>query len=964
MRWLLLLLICAGLSLPAGAEPRLLGRPPVQTLQPSIAVYPQNFGLIELADGGLAVASRDGVLLFDGERWSVERLPNREMVRSLARGENDDVWVGGYNSFGTLTRAPNGEWRYSELSAQFMTPGEQPAFADVWSILVAPEGTYFRTLRDVFFLPAGGGPGQRWRHEERFGAIVRLQGEVLLQFRGEGFRVRRGEAWQPLAHTAALKQLVHTLVPLDEDTLLGLGSDGRWWGLGLETLREVPMPEGLPPSSEFQKALRLRDGHLVFASGDGRLWLVAPDRGSFVILRLEQGFLSGLWQARDGSLLVSGNRTIHRVVWPPRWTALDDTLGATGNLHLAREEAGELWVFGSGGALRAEAQRNAPSRLQIQPELTQSLFDRHVLADGRALYAGGHHLLMLDAGGLRPLSDELVYPRMLQPSALHSDLVWVFTEHGLRRLELQPAPRLSPPLQRADDMRVRALVEVSSDDLWLGTERSGLWRYRLGEDRELLSAQRMGSEQGITYGPIAYAHISLWPDGSLRASTAEGLWRWDGVGAFVADSVFGLDAQRLTEERLRLVPGADGNAWAFSPTRVLALRGGRWQTVDLGGLCHGAIEQIGALADGRTFVLCHGALLLMSSLEVEAETHARQVRLTRVLRGGTGTEPMPVALVPEVPIVAPAKGFNIAFEFALAELDQSASAQYRWRLQGLREEWSPWVRATRVNYTELDPGDYRFELEARDTRGRISRAEPWPFVLLPPWYETSWARVLFAALLLSVAALSTRAYIRRRTARIEAERRRLSELVAERTAELADANRKLEDIANRDGLTGLANRRRQDAYLRAVWFQSQERQRPLSVLIVDVDHFKRYNDQHGHPAGDALLQGLSELLAASLRRSEDLVARYGGEEFLLVLPGAPAELAFEFAQSLCESVRASALGVTVSIGTATIVPTDATRLSELIECADRALYQAKGAGRDRAVAASALGALASGGTSA
>ncbi len=962
MRWLLLLLICAGLSAPAPAraEPTLSGRPPVQALQPSIAVYPQNFGLIELADGGLAVASREGVLLFDGERWTLERLPNREMVRSLAQGEHGEVWVGGYNSFGALVRAPNGEWQYRELSAPFLDPGEQPAFADVWSILVAPEGTYFRALRDVFFVPSGGGRGQRWRHEGRFGGIARLHGEVLLQFRGEGFRVRRGEDWHPLPHSQALKQLVHTLVPLDDDTVLGLGSDGRWWGLGLQAVHEVPMPEGLPPSSEFQKALRLRDGHLVFASGDGRLWLVASDRGSFVILRLEHGFLSGLWQARDGSLLVSGNRTIHRVVWPPRWTALDDTLGATGNLHLAREEAGELWVFGSGGALRAERQRDGPSLLRSRPDLTQSLFDRHVLADGRALFAGGHHLLLSEEGGLRPLSDELVYPRMLQPSAHHAGLVWVFTEHGLRRLDLQPAPRLSPPLERADDVRVNVLVEVSGDDLWLGTERSGLWRYRLGADRELLSSQRMGPAQGIAYGPIAYAHVSLWPDGGLRASTAEGLWRWDGKGAFAADSVFGLDALRQPEERLRLVPGADGEAWAFSATRLLQLRGGRWQAVELGGLCRGAIEQVGELADGRPFVLCHGALLLMSNLTVEPATHAPRVRLTRITGNGIGVKPQALDLAPEAPPVAPAHGFDIAFEFALAELDPSTRAEYRWRLGGLREAWSPWVRSTRVNYAQLDPGDYRFELEARDAQGRVSRAAPWPFVLLPPWYETPWARAMFAALLLSVAVLSTRGHIRRRTARIEAERRRLSELVEARTAELADANRKLEDIANRDGLTGLANRRRQDAYLRAVWFQCQERQRPLSVLIVDVDHFKRYNDLHGHPAGDALLQGLAELLAASLRRSEDLVARYGGEEFLLVLPGAPAELAFEFAQGLCETVRSSALGITVSIGVATLVPSDATRLSELIERADQALYRAKGSGRDRAVAASALGAPAPG----
>lgn len=954
MRWLPWVLLCCLAAGTARADIELRGRPPVQQLVPSVPVFPQNFGVLELDGGGLAVASRDGVLLFDGERWSLLRLPNREMVRSLAPGAGGTVWVGGYNSFGSLSQAPNGKWAFRDLTAASLEPGEAARFADIWSIVVTPEGTYFRALRDVFFVSADGEKRQRWRHEGRFGGIARLQGEVILQFRGEGFRVRRGDVWQPLPHTAALTQLVHTLVPLDERSLLGLGSDGRWWGIGLDQVREVPMPERLPPSSEFQKATRLRDGHLVFASGDGQLWLLAPGREAYVSLRLEQGFLSGLWQARDGSVLVSGDTRIHRVVWPPRWTALDETLGLRGNLQLAREQGGELLAFGSGGALRAQALPNAPSRLQTMPELTQSLFDRYPLADGREVLSSGHHLLLRDAGGVRMLTDELVYPRELQPSGWHKDVLWVFTEHGLRRLDLQPELSLSAPLQRADDMRVKSIAEVAADELWLGTERSGLWRYRLAADRSLRSADRMGAEQGIEYGPIAFAHVSRWPDGSLRASTAEGLWRWDGARGFVRDDVFGLDAQRRPEERLRLVPDRHGKDWAFSPTRVLQRHEEGWREVDLGGLCRGAIEQVDALTDGRPFVVCHGALLLKSGAHTEAATHKPQVRLTRVLRSRGAAAPASLALAPEAPLEAPAQGFNIAFEFAMAELDQSISPQYRWRLYGLRQAWSPWVRSMRVNYTQLDPGAYRFELEARDAHGHISRAAPWSFTLLPPWHETAWARAVFALLLVSAAALSTRAYIRRRTARIEAERRRLSDLVEARTAELAEANRRLEDIANRDGLTGLANRRRQDAYLRAVWFQCQERQRPLSVLLVDVDHFKRYNDQHGHPAGDALLQGLAEVLAASLRRSEDLVARYGGEEFLLVLPGAPVELAFEFAESLCQTVRASPLGVTVSIGSATIVPTEHARLSELIERADQALYRAKSSGRDRAERAADL----------
>lgn len=946
MRWLFLLLLLSPLS---AALAELRGRPPLQQLIPDLGVLPQNFALMELAEGGLAVANYEGVLLFDGERWSLLRLPNREIVRSLARGAEGTVWVGGYNSFGRLLREPNGRYRFEDLSEAFFAPAEARSFADVWSVLVVAEGVYFRALRDVFFLSADGTRRLRWRHEERFGAIAELQGRVLLQFRGEGFRVRSGDAWEPLPHTAALTELVHTLLPLDESSLLAWGSDGHWWGLALDSLGKVPMPAGVPPASQFQKAARLRDGHLALASGAGLLLLVDPQRHSFVRLRLEQGFLSGVWQAADGSLLVSGNSRVHRVVWPPQWTALDDSLGLQGNLNRVREQDGELLTFGGDGAARAVQIANGPSELKPFEVLEQSVFDRLPLPDGSVLYAGSHHLLLLRRGQLIRFSDELVYPRAFHASAHHPGVYWLATEHGLRTLDLRgPEPRLGPALNRADDMLVQSLIETATDELWLGSARSGIWRYRLGDAHTLLAAERMGAEHGIEYGPIAFGQVSLRPDGALYASTAEGLWRWDPAGRFLIDDLQGLAALRQTEERLRLLLSADGEHWAFSPTRVLRRGEYGWRAEPLGGLCRGAIQQIERLSDGRRVIACDGSILLQSSAQ-PAEAVAPEVRLTSAQRSLGGALPEALDLGPAMQAAVPARGFAIAFEFALPELDRSSAAEYRWRLRGLREDWTPWLRSTRVNYSQLAAGDYSFELQARDAQGRISSAAAWSFRLLPPWHELAWVRAAFALLLLVLAVLFTRLQIRRRTARLDAERHRLAKLVDARTAELAEANRRLEDMANRDGLTGLANRRRQDVYLRAVWFQCREHQRPLSVLIVDVDHFKLFNDRHGHPAGDTLLQSLAELLAAALRRSEDLVTRYGGEEFLVVLPGAPLQRAAEFARDLCGSVRESGLGVTVSIGVASVIPADIRGLSKLIERADRALYAAKSAGRDRVV---------------
>ncbi len=177
--------------------------------------------------------------------------------------------------------------------------------------------------------------------------------------------------------------------------------------------------------------------------------------------------------------------------------------------------------------------------------------------------------------------------------------------------------------------------------------------------------------------------------------------------------------------------------------------------------------------------------------------------------------------------------------------------------------------------------------------------------------------------------------------------------------EQKDLQDKLAVLATSDGLTGLANRRHFDERLSEEWSRAKRDGTPVSLLLVDVDHFKKFNDQYGHPAGDACLRSLARILAAQVRRPADLVARYGGEEFALLLPNTDAVGCEEVGERVREAVRnlgmLHALNppskvVTVSLGGATNLPSHGTmECSMPVDAADRALYGAKESGRDRLV---------------
>ena len=170
----------------------------------------------------------------------------------------------------------------------------------------------------------------------------------------------------------------------------------------------------------------------------------------------------------------------------------------------------------------------------------------------------------------------------------------------------------------------------------------------------------------------------------------------------------------------------------------------------------------------------------------------------------------------------------------------------------------------------------------------------------------------------------------------------------------------LRSMALFDGLTGVPNRRKFDEQLVRDWRQSQREQTALSMILIDVDHFKRYNGHYGHQAGDAALQAVARVLDGTLKRPHDLLARYGGEEFVGVLPNTGLSEAVELAERMQAGVRAlnlehsgspEAQVVTISLGVATVVARSDLAPQALVEAADQQLYAAKQAGRARVCAA-------------
>lgn len=296
---------------------------------------------------------------------------------------------------------------------------------------------------------------------------------------------------------------------------------------------------------------------------------------------------------------------------------------------------------------------------------------------------------------------------------------------------------------------------------------------------------------------------------------------------------------------------------------------------------------------------------------------------------------------------------DIEIRFTGISLIKSDQIKFQYKLEGHDANWIDAGTRRAAFYSYLPPGSYTFRVKASNSDGIWNEQGATLKIELEPYLYQTWEFLFLgilgsAFLLIAVWKISVH--------QLETRERRLAKLVADRTSELALANENLKALANSDGLTKIGNRRRFESFLSDEWHRAVRFKTEISLVLLDIDHFKAYNDTYGHLAGDECLQKVAEALAETIKRPTDLVARFGGEEFALVLGGTDAAGALTIAEHAVHNIReldiahrtsSTKTWLTVSVGIATLLPNLDASETELIQTADLALYSAKTNGRDR-----------------
>jgi diguanylate cyclase (GGDEF)-like protein len=931
--------------------------------------------------GYLWVGTQSGLARFDGVRfvaYSPEDTPALPgiWIRALLSDRRDRLWIGTYKG---LARYASG--RFTAIPAN--DPARYPSL-DIFCIVERADGDILAGTSEGVFRVEGvrlvhvGGPAPALTLLSRpdglwigtTGAVARVAGAQttrlalpadaasaavvrLVDTQGrlwagtsQGLYALAANGWQPVPAAPGFDGSPITAMFADRDDNLWIGSNA-----GLARFRGGALMEFVPdthPRAFPQVTAALEDR-------EGDLWLGSQLNG---IARLWNG-----WTRR-----YSVGEGLHDpIVWSLSPAAGPETPGA-------------IWVGSNDGLSLFE---HGHFRLVVPGSALPHPQAYNLLSEPDRVWIGTRRGLVVWRDGRLESPPELAPMASAQINGIVRDRdgsLWFPTTIGLFHLADGRLQRIAQA-QGLRDPRVRVIALGHDGELLLGTQ-SGLLELHGGRVRPF--AIQAGLPADLDVSSIVQLHDGRWVIGSLAGRLlVEAGGRWHTLGpeqGLPANSPF-----FLNEGDVAAAGAGRGDAWLWiagirgiSRVRISELpRAGDSATRKVHGemvlnergdpnagqqgfCCNGAGNSKGFRAGDVLWLPSRDGVVALDTRDIVRNPVPPSLVIER-LRTPDGWRT--VATGSGARMALPASARDLGFEFTALSFQDPASVQLRYRLRGYDRDWHRLEDARRrnANYTNLPPGDYTFEVIGANNAGVWS---PQPatlrFRIQPLFHETWLFRMLLAALLAMLVYAGYRFQLQRHGR----QRASLEDQVQARTRELHAANARLEKASQTDPLTGLRNRRYLANQIPAdLAYYDRERQRSgaydqvLVFALVDLDFFKRVNDQHGHRAGDQVLLQVAHVLGA-LARSSDYLARWGGEEFLLVF----RPMTGRHLETIGHRIRTAISSHDFDIGLgAPLRLTCSVGLSEyplfrdaqhglgweqMVELADAALYWVKQHGRD------------------
>lgn len=783
---------------PGSTTWRELGRPVVQNFAPGdYNAHGQNWGLAQHPNGMVYVANGTGILEYDGTTWYGISVGRRGATRSVAVDTDGTIYVGGMGTFGRLVPDSTSALVYESLVGDGTS--EDTPFNEVWRTVPTSEGIYFSTERIIY----------RWHPDEE-----------LREWHAEGQRFAMGFSWNDRFYFneigTGLKyivddeivmapdgefyawEIIFGAVELPDGNMLFVTHQGNLVLYDGETSSILDTP-GIRQAGDLRPyhISLLHDGNIALATRNAGVFILSQEGGLLRIIDESQGLRSQqIWYSmvdQEGGLWLALNNGIARVEMSRAISSFGPEDGLIGWVLDVKRHENNLYAATSSGVFRMDESSPEPRFTSIM-ENSQTGQCMSLISTEAGLLAGCETgIYQINASGIRPLGRTL--GRGMIRSRVHENTIYASMQAGPHVLEL--VGNEWTITRRILDLPGWALSmdEDEEGSLYMATLSRGF--YKIEDPMGEPSFTHFDLEEGL---PDSWAETT-------RINGKSIIYTLDGVYRFTDDRIEPFD------EINRRIP--------FSPDSTLHVlredaNGTLWFIVrDYLGYI--PITPDGTLAESPQripFIQGQGVTHVYTDIQTDAIWLGHSEGVIRFDPNALPAEFVPIipivrtaidasgySLIPVMPETIRATSFgnnDLRFTYGYPGFAGNHIPDYQVLLDGFDNDWSGWTSATMKEYTNLAPGTYTFQVRARDGWGNVSNSGVLVFRILPPWYRTWWAWILWGVCAGGVIGLTWFGAGKIRHQRLIARNTQLESTVAERTAHLRITNERLQRVLDQN----------------------------------------------------------------------------------------------------------------------------------------------------------------------
>ena len=784
------------------------GYPPFENYTPDEYgrnVQSQNWSVTQDDEGLIYVANPNGVLVFDGVEWRQIPTERETFVRTVVTDTSGTVYVGAYGEIGMLQPDSTGVLQYVSLLDEI--DPQLHDFGHTWTGAAVPNGVFFQTQRLIFHWD--GQSMRHWRSSDStgFSRVFSVSDSIYVHERGVGLKKYISGGFQQIPGSDLFaNELVRAVLPLNNGLLVGTegGELYQYQGGTFEPFEAESEP--YLAEHDLYDGVQLRDGTFAFATLRGGVLMMDRTGQTLQVLDKRTGLvdndIKSLFVDRQGGLWLASGGGLSRVDVLSPLSFYDERIGLEGDAYAIERYEGDMYAGTSAGVYRLRSADGPGSttepRFQLVPGLRAQVFDLQATSSG-LLVASDKGVYAIEPERMRRVgSGRTAFG--LHVSRYDSTVAYVGYIDGVGTL------------RRADDTlwgegaslggfnkEVHYLNEDESGALWAASAFGGLWRVDVANGLQGAPIVQTVAEEANT--PQHTFRMAFVNDG-LRVLTRSGVARpaVDETGNVLLqpDSTFAqyLPSDHTPIQAVEVSP--DGDAWILTREAIYWMRpegeGGYQASTPIRPIS--GFETLDALSETEGVFWLAGERGVLRHIPRRTRMPTPSIR-TLIRRVATvETDSLIFGGDARGDLFAADRATRsiltydhnaLRFEFAAPAFGTNDRVEYQHRLIGFTEEWSLWTDEARKDYTNLAPGNYEFQVQARSPRIWQASTATFHFEILSPWYRTTWAYALFGVLGVTFIAGA----VWWRSAHLEARASKLERMVAQRTEEVQDQAKQL-----------------------------------------------------------------------------------------------------------------------------------------------------------------------------